>query len=418
MSKTLKLGDNALVYCAGDKADRIFLLRTGRITLSYADIETGKETADVVTPGEFFGINAVLGRFPREENAIAKEHATALAFTPAEFEQLLMSNDRIIMKMLKVFSDQLRRVHARVSKITKTPHDVKADLALFEIGEKYMARMRFAHAKYIFARYVELYPSGENANVAAERLKTLANASPHEDQSRLFAGTAQKAPSHDDDSILQMEIAFLGRFSRAFKPGEIIFSEYEPGSTFYLVRSGAVKLVKSTGQSEYTIDVLRQSEMFGEMAILDKSPRTASAIAIDNVTLLEFNEENFEILMRGNPKIAIKLLKVFSTRIHRAKRRVTILALPDPLTRVADVFLMLDENRVSVDGKTGFYSREFTVNMEDIAHWAGLPIGKTKTVLDFLASQHRIKVNKGSVDVKNINDFSRIVAASRRAASV
>lgn len=412
MPKPIRFGADALIYCIGDKADKIFLIQKGRVWLTYLDIETGKEAAEVVDPGEFFGIKSALGKFPREESALAKQHATVVAFSPAEFEQLLTSNDRIVMKMLKVFSDQLRRVHTHVSNVTKTQY-VKPDYGLFEIGGKYAKRKRHSHAKYIFTRYLELYPDGENAEEVNGQLKALAKASPADDQSRPSVGVIPNAEPSEEDTGLQMDADFLSRFSRTFTPGEIVFSEYEPGNTFYFIQSGNVRLIKNAGQNERTLDVLQQSEMFGEMAILDKSPRTASAFAINEVTLLEFTEENFEILIRGNPRIAIKLLKVFATRIHKAKRRFMVLTLPDPQTKVADVFLMLDETGDSVMGDSGFYSREFKLTIDGIAHWAGLPKLEVKSVLEYYSTQRRVSVYQDRIVVKNINDFSRLVSSRR-----
>jgi len=415
MAKPIQYGANALIYCAGDKADKIFLLKQGRIWLSYVDIETGETTSDIVEPGEFFGIKPVLGRFLREENALAKENVVLWVFTPSEFELLLLSNDRLVIKMLKVFSYQLRRVHARSSSITKTQY-IKPDYGLFEIGDKYMKRMRYSQAKYIFNRYLELYPQEENSEEARSYLRTLEKTSMSEDRSHASVGTISKAPVPVDDDDLyggDVDTDLLARFSRTFNPGEIIFSEYEPGNTFYFIQYGDVKVVKNTGQSEHTLDILHKSEIFGEMAILDKSPRTATAIAINAVTLLEFTGENFETLMRNYPQIAIKLLRVFSKRIHHAKRRVMILTLPDSQAKVADVFLMLDETGNTANDKTGSYTREFRVTVEDIAHWAGLGSMEAKEVLDYYVTQRRISVYHDRMVVKNIKDFSRLVASKR-----
>ncbi|MDR1100572.1 MAG: cyclic nucleotide-binding domain-containing protein, partial [Treponema sp.] len=146
-----------------------------------------------------------------------------------------------------------------------------------------------------------------------------------------------------------MDLAAFGRFARTFQPGEMIFSEFEPGDTFYLIQSGRVELVKIIGDIEKTLDILQPSEMFGEMAILENSPRSATAIALDLVKVLEFNAQNFEILMLGNPQIALKLLRMFTKRIYDSKRRFMILTLDDPQAKIADVFLMLDEIQVSID---------------------------------------------------------------------
>jgi CRP-like cAMP-binding protein len=208
-----------------------------------------------------------------------------------------------------------------------------------------------------------------------------------------------------------MDLAAFGRFSRTFQPGEIIFSEFEIGDTFYLIQSGRVQLVKITGDIERTLDVLHPSEMFGEMAILEDSPRSATAIALDEVKVLEFNSQNFEILLLGNPQIALKLLKMFCKRIYDSKRRFMILTLPDPPTKVADVFLMLDETQPDIDKTTE--KREFKTTPEGVAHWAGMSVGEVRDVLGHFSNQRRIEIFPDRISVKNINDFARFVSSRR-----
>jgi CRP-like cAMP-binding protein len=196
-----------------------------------------------------------------------------------------------------------------------------------------------------------------------------------------------------------------------FRAGEIIFSEYEPGDTFYFIQSGRVKLIKDAGEVQRTLDILQASEMFGEMAILENSPRSATAIALDDVKLLEFNEQNLELIILGNPQVAFKLLKVFSRRLYDAKRRVMILTLPSPHAKVADVFLMLDETQTNIDKSTD--CREFQTTVEDIAHWAGMTVTQTKEALSYFVTQNRLELFNDHITVKNINDFIRYVSARR-----
>ena len=208
-----------------------------------------------------------------------------------------------------------------------------------------------------------------------------------------------------------LDMASFARFTRTFRPGEIIFSEYEPGDTFYLIRSGRIKLIKNTGEFERTLDILQPAEIFGEMAILENAPRSATAIAVDQVEVLELNAQNFELLILGNPQIAIKLLRIFSKRIYDSKRRFMILTMPDPQSRIADVFLMLDETQSNID-KTS-QDREFLATVEDIAHWAGMSLAETRDVLNHFASQRRLEIFPDHMVVKNINSFVRLVNARR-----
>jgi CRP-like cAMP-binding protein len=211
---------------------------------------------------------------------------------------------------------------------------------------------------------------------------------------------------------MAMDLAAFGRFARTFQAGEMIFSEFEPGDTFYLIQTGRVELVKIIGDIEKTLDILQPSEMFGEMAILEKSPRSATAIALDTVKVLEFNAQNFEILMLGNPQIALKLLRMFTKRIYDSKRRFMILTLDDPQAKIADVFLMLDETQTNSDRSTE--RREFKTTVDDIAHWAGMSIAETREILGHFVTQRRMEMYPDRIVVKNINDFSRFVNSRRK----
>jgi CRP-like cAMP-binding protein len=210
---------------------------------------------------------------------------------------------------------------------------------------------------------------------------------------------------------MAMDLAAFGRFSRTFRAGDIIFSEFEVGDNFYLIQSGRVQLVKLTGDIERTLDILQPSEMFGEMAILENSPRSATAIALDEVKVLEFNSQNFEILLLGNPQIALKLLKMFCKRIYDSKRRFMILTLPDPQAKIADVFLMLDETQLDIDKTTE--QREFKTTTEGVAHWAGMSISEVRDVLGNFEKQNRIVITSDKIVVRNINDFARFVSSRR-----
>ncbi len=212
------------------------------------------------------------------------------------------------------------------------------------------------------------------------------------------------------------DLSTFTRFARTYQAGEIIFSEYEPGDSFYLIQSGKVRIAKIVGDIEKTIDVLQAPEIFGEMAILEGTPRSATAIAVDTVRVLEFNRANFEVLMMGNPQIALRLLKLFTKRIYDQKRRFMILTLEDPQARVADVFLMLDETQAvaTAGAEQDGEKREFRVTIEDVAHWAGMGASEVQTILGHFANQRRVELYPDRVMVRNISDFSRFVNSRRK----
>lgn len=212
---------------------------------------------------------------------------------------------------------------------------------------------------------------------------------------------------------MALDLSMFDRFAVTFKKNDIMFCEHEPGDTFYLIQSGRVQIVKIMGDIEKIIDILYPGEILGEMAILEEAPRSATAIALDQVRALEFNRENFEVLMQGNPQIALKLLKLFTKRIYDQKRRFMILTLDDVQARVADVFLMLAETQSSTDPTKD--ERAFNTTIDDIAHWAGMSTEKCRQVLNHFATQRRIEIYPDKIIVRNINDFGRFVNSRRKA---
>jgi TolA-binding protein len=171
MPKPFQYRSGSVIYFQGDVAEKIFIVQSGKVNLSYQDTETGEDQHDLVQPGEFFGVKSALGRYPREENAIAIQDAAIMAFTVPEFEALAQANTRIIMKMLKVFSNQLRRIHHQVSNLLEKTEEVPPEMGLFNVGEYYLKNKRFFQAKYVFSRYLTYFPSGHHAAQAAKNLE-------------------------------------------------------------------------------------------------------------------------------------------------------------------------------------------------------------------------------------------------------
>ena len=213
--------------------------------------------------------------------------------------------------------------------------------------------------------------------------------------------------------MMEISSSLISRFGKTFTDQAIIFCEYEPGDTFYLIQSGRVQITKIMGDIEKTIDILEPGEIFGEMAILEEAPRSATAIALGKVIALEFTRENFQVLMQGNPQIALKLLKLFTKRIYDQKRRFMILTLEDTDAKVADVFLMLAE-REPPHPADEEEEMVIQVSIDDIAHWAGITPSQCKSVVDHFVRQDRIEVREGRIFIKNINDFQRFVNSKRK----
>ena len=172
MPKALQYRPSSVIYFQGDLGDKIYILQGGKVSLNYTDIENGQDVHDLVQPGEFFGVKSAMGRYPREENALVLQDSSVVAFSVPEFEQLAMSNIRIVMKMLKVFSNQLRRIHKQVSNLLEKEEQLSPEVGLFKVGEYYLKNRQYAQANYVFGRYLTYYPAGKLAPQAAKYVET------------------------------------------------------------------------------------------------------------------------------------------------------------------------------------------------------------------------------------------------------
>ncbi len=214
-------------------------------------------------------------------------------------------------------------------------------------------------------------------------------------------------------ALMEFGPGFVDKFGKRFKKNDIIFCEFEPGNTFYFLLEGKVKVTKISSETEKILDVLEPGEIFGEMAILESSTRSATTVAMEDVLVLEFSKDNFETLMTAKPELAIKLLKVFARRIYDQKRRLMILILNEPEAKVADVFLMLAENKNINISETKQIS--FDITPEQVANWCGIDKMEAVQILNHFARQNRIILKQNEIIVNNINDFYRLVNSKRKA---
>lgn len=128
--------------------------------------------------------------------------------------------------------------------------------------------------------------------------------------------------------------ALESRFTRTFKVGEVIFREGEVGLTMFVVRAGEVRISKHVRGGERTLATLGPGEFFGEMAVLSGRPRTATATALSELTVLELDERRFDAMIHSQAEIAARILKKLARRLDDADALIGILTRRDPKTRV------------------------------------------------------------------------------------
>lgn len=170
-TRTYKPG--SIVYFENDKSENIYILKSGLIILTSQKLETGEEVKEEVRPGEFFGVKSALGRYPREETAQVIKESVVLVLTLADFERLILKNVNVVLKMLRIFSNQLRRIGRAVREVLGETSTINPEEELFKIGEYYYRAGRFNQARYAYNKYLDYYPNAKYSDLATKRIREI-----------------------------------------------------------------------------------------------------------------------------------------------------------------------------------------------------------------------------------------------------
>ncbi len=130
-------------------------------------------------------------------------------------------------------------------------------------------------------------------------------------------------------------------YGRDFPAGAVVFEEGDPGSRMYVITSGAVRIEKRVGSRKLTLAVLGPGEAFGEMALLEDAPRSASAVVEQPSRILEIDEGAFEDLVRNNGEVALRLLRRLSARLRESNRQIRNFLSADAMSRAVEVLRAL-----------------------------------------------------------------------------
>lgn len=118
----------------------------------------------------------------------------------------------------------------------------------------------------------------------------------------------------------------IGRVAlkQRFKKGEVIVREGNPGLAFYLIISGRVKVSRGLDEEKRVLlGSLGPGEFFGEMALLDHYPRSASVVAERDTECLLLSQTDFLLELRRDPEMALQLLPVLSRRLREVEKRIS-----------------------------------------------------------------------------------------------
>ncbi len=129
-------------------------------------------------------------------------------------------------------------------------------------------------------------------------------------------------------NVTDLDFALLSGslIERRFTKGTVILEEGLPGDHMYFIREGRVKVTMASGDGRERIaSLLQAGDFFGDMALIDLRPRSASATALEATTVLAISRSTFLRLLRGSPELSLGIIRDLVDRLRQADEKVTAL---------------------------------------------------------------------------------------------
>ncbi len=182
-----------------------------------------------------------------------------------------------------------------------------------------------------------------------------------------------------------LETVAIVSIPRRFDAGEVVFREGDTGDTCYVVRTGVARAIRHhpDGRS-ITLAHFTAGDIFGELAMFDAEPRSATVDVIENTEVLAIPGRDMQRLMAEHPEIGVKLIAALAGRLRATNERLARQSFQTVQSRVAAVLAQMVA--AARDGNPGDGDVLITLTQADVAKLAG---SSRESASRFLAALER-----------------------------
>lgn len=380
---------NAYIYIE-DQPDvaEFHIIRQGKVVENRSAGQLTGESGSVLGVGDFFGVLSSMAKRPRIGTVQALEDTQTIMVRSDQFGALIQKMAPIAMKIIRYFSKQLRHYDSILTKMTFKSSVEENPCNLFRIGEYYFANSQRIQAAHAFLHYIKFCPTGGFVPQAKQKL-------------------AQINPKQSDLLPKKENFFYL------YDDNQIIFLEHEPGNELYIIQEGKVKITKLVDDNEVLLAVLKKGDIFGEMAILENKPRSASAIAFGSTKLMGVTKANFEPMVKAHPEIAKRIIELLSERIWLIYKQISNHLISDPVGKIYDaLFTQLQKERISIQEGV---AHTFEFGQIDLLKFVGLNNNEGKIAIKHLFDNDKsMQVMEGKIFCKNVANIQKAINVIKR----
>lgn len=193
-----------------------------------------------------------------------------------------------------------------------------------------------------------------------------------------------------------------------YPPGRAVVMEDAWGNAVYFVVSGWVKVRRLSGAHVVTLAILGRGDFFGEMAILDESPRSNDVIALSPVRLISIAAQRFIQTLFKDPQLHHRMLQLMVKRLRQTNQRYQIRNKP-PAVKLANTLIELASNYGQVREKS---SDIYNIPYQDLADVTGIPVEEASKIMDKLQGKSWINIDpeKQVIQLINLKNLTQLAS--------
>jgi len=367
------------------ESNRFYIIQGGKVQITKNTEVVAEEGGNVLGPGDFIGVVSSMSGHSQIETAIALTDVTLISVSRDQFSDLIEKNTPVAMKIIYSFTKKMRYLDEALTRIT-LKKNVQSDIThLFTIGEYYAKLSKYSLAIYAYYHYLKNAPNGEFSTAARERFMALK-----------AMGTSINA---------EMLEPKTGEMTRIYQDEAMVFCECQPGTELYIIQKGQVKITKIVDNNEVLLAVLKTGDMFGEMALLENKPRSASAIAQAGTQLLAVNRQNFNQMVATQPQLIARLTTTLADRIWLMYKQLANTVIKDPVSRMYDM-LMLQVEKLKIPFQAQ-KSYTFDFGPTELANMCGIAKEQVSQVVGEFLREPIVRIIDDRITVTDLVELTK-----------
>ncbi len=325
--------------------DIFYIIQCGKVRLQRENQIPGQQP-EIQGPGDFVGVVSCMSNHSQIDTAVALTDVVCISVRRDQYPELIERNTPVAMKIIRTFANRMRLMNDTLMQATLNNSAAQSAEQIYQVASYYDKIKQPSIAIYAYYQYIKSNPMGSNVNNAKMRFQAL-------------RGQSRAVYFESNQDLL-----------RVYPKDTMIMSENQSGADMFIIQDGKVKISKIVDGTEVTLAILKKGDMFGEMALLENKPRSASAIAEEECRLMTVNRQNFNQMVATQPQLIARLTTTLAERIFVMQRQLANSQLTAPVEKMVDMLaLQVEKAKISISNKTTFQT---DITPQDIATMCGL----------------------------------------------